>query len=122
MTEVIMKEIFARLDQVAAKLGTSTEHLWGVLVKQGIVEAAMALVYIVVALAFLLTFKNLYYNWDIESHNDNEMKKGFLIVPIGFIAAIMLIVALGHISNIGYFINPEMYALEFVKNALTPGK
>lgn len=57
MNEQLQKEIFSRLDAIAAKLGVGTEHIWGILVKQAKLEGVSNLcVFVVVAIVAICLF------------------------------------------------------------------
>ena len=112
------------IEQLAQKLGTTAEYLWGVLINQASISAITDLLYIVlVAVGGILLFKahkflskedghgnSFYYNWDFT--------RGIMIA-LTFIWSILFIAAFFSIVNIinGFF-NPEYWALNKILNLI----
>lgn len=97
------------LEQLAAKLGTSVELVWSVLVKQGVNEAWMSVCYV----AFTLFFIVLILPFSVSAmFNKDEDKRiiGCAASCLGVV--ICFIVIAGNIENliIG-FMNPEYFAI-----------
>lgn len=120
-----MKEITPLLEKLAAKLGTTAEHLWGVLVKQAHVEGVVGLVFITVATVAVLCwgffiFPKLYKKYKAiqkEYGRYSDDGEGYLIaMVIGSVAlGVLFLVSLGEVNNVvTCFYNPEYWALKRV--------
>lgn len=128
-----MNEQTAKLiEQLAAKLGTTSEYLWGVLINQAAVSATISLFYVLLTVALGVILLRLHkkfstqkpakdrsYEYTISAY---EKSDGIIGVPmvIGLIIwVIFLMVSLLSIPDIfnGYF-NPEFWALDYIMNKL----
>jgi hypothetical protein len=52
MTPELQKELLSRLDALAAKLGTTSDHLWAILIRQAKIVAIEDALWILMAIAF----------------------------------------------------------------------
>lgn len=122
-----MNENTAKLiESLAQKLGTTSEYLWGVLLKQAYVAATVTLIQTILTIAFGVVLYKLHKKFSKKRSTNNSsysnslyykheealvipMIIGALIWTIFFIAAFL---CFGDIIN-GYF-NPEYWALEQV--------
>ncbi len=116
------------LKQLAQKLGTTTEYLWRVLLKQAPVSATTTLLQILLILLFgwglWKVHKHLMKKKGEEKYSENiyeEWGMGAIFPMIlgALIFSIMLVISLFSISDIinGYF-NPEYWALKELLNTL----
>lgn len=110
-----MNEQTAKLIQdLAAKLGTTAEHLWGVLVRQAPLSAAIDLIQLVViwVIAFGL-LKRAAVAWKKSETEDNEVEVGAysLFAGLAVVAGIAVFLACPHGIVSGFF-NPEYWALK----------
>ena len=125
MTEA-MKELTPLLEKLAAKLGTTAEHLWGVLIKQAHIEGITAvcliglLIVLTISWGFFIAPK-LVRKWSFLKEkrrtpyaDDGEMYLvGTVVGSIAFsIAWIVTICSLSTILSCFY--NPEYWALQKV--------
>lgn len=108
-----MNEQTAKLiEQLASKLGTTAEHLWGVLVRQAPISATVgilcdALLIIAVYLGWKKLLKVNFDNWD------NDMGKGMLFGGLAIATAICLCAAFGSLqTEVAGFLNPEYWAIK----------
>ncbi len=116
-----MDKITELLTQLAAKLGTTTEYLWGVLVKQAPIEATVDIIQIIcVLIAGWGIYKlHLYFQKRPEDGNmiyyEYENAAPTIMVIVTVLWAIMICLCIGTISEIvaGFF-NPEYWALQKV--------
>ena len=100
--------------ELAEKLGTTVEHLWGVLVKQAAVEAVISAVWVMLPTALGL----LWIGWVLRSwkHLKNDELEQTAVVGV----TLCVVVVLGIIAacNLGTMItcmaNPEYWALKEV--------
>lgn len=116
----VSEELLTRLDLLAAKLGTTVEHLWEVATTQGFAEGLMALVAFVLsftAFFYLVarTFRNLKLSLAARD-NDDEATHGIDSLLSGILSIISFIVACANYSSIVYLINPEGYALKLLSH------
>lgn len=116
------------LEQLAQKLGTTTEYLWRVLLKQAPISATTTLIQIFLILLFAWGLwkihKRLMKKKDDGKYSENlyeEWEIGAMVPMIlgALIFSIMLVISLFSISDVinGYF-NPEYWALKEVLNSL----
>lgn len=102
------------LEQLAAKLGTTTEYLWGILLKQAPISATVQLVQtILIILAAVWLFKRHKKNLKSDYYDSDELETVVPMVLGALVLLILLIAALLCIETIfyGYF-NPEYWALD----------
>ena len=119
-----MKEqIVTLIEQLAQKLGTTTEYLWNVLIAQANVQIYIfitvfvsTIIGIIVAV-YLLKYTQKY--WDKEDAPMTAwLALGFGTV-VGFIALIGIVFTIANISDVITAIrNPEYWALKEVLNVL----
>lgn len=109
------------VEQLAQKLGTTTEYLWAVLLKQAPINATVNLVQI----GLIVLFGWMLYRWHIKlGLNDDEYADGSglnsLWMTIGLVVFIILsFCSFFSIENVinGYF-DPEYWALKKVLSIL----
>lgn len=100
------------IEKLALKLGTTAEHLWGVLVRQAPISGAIGL-----ACDAALLFA-LYVMWkkllavDFDKW-DSEFGKGSMFGGLAIATVICLACAFGNLpTEIAGFLNPEYWALK----------
>lgn len=111
------EQITKLLEQLAAKLGTTAEHLWGVLIRQARIEAVTDSLFVILT----LVGGYWYYRW-IKSYikrnpyEDAEIA-GLIILGIPMVVStIISFICLFLIPS--ELFNPEYWALKEVLNAL----
>lgn len=106
-----------RMDLLAAKLGVTVEHLWGVLIRQAYVEAVRDVFVLgVFVVAEVLIYRYL----------RGRIMRDFFDTPLDLLAVIaafvvgigLLIMAIEAPSSIAALANPEYFALQYVRDAL----
>lgn len=122
-----MNETTKLIEQIAAKLGTTSEYLWGVLVKQAPIQSTITLFQIVLVCVFgcilFQTHKWLSQEKDYGGFNESGYERfhGSEVV-MGFALVILVVLSLvsffciGDVFN-GYF-NPEYWALQQILNSI----
>ena len=114
------------VEQLAQKLGTTTDYLWSVLLKQAPISALVDLIYFVLVCIggyFLLkTHKN--FSKEVGGHSSkyycNDALAPIMIVVV-CIWAILFIIAFFSIGDvINGFVNPEYWALNKILSSLKP--
>lgn len=108
------EKILEALQTLAAKLGVTAEHLWGVLIKQAPIDgtidfiACVSLVYFNVAFLRLVVRKTL--------SDDPDWKEGDAIAAWGAVVVLVIISSIivwrNAVMIIAAFFNPEYWALK----------
>lgn len=114
------------LKELAAKLGTTAEHLWSVLIRQAYISFATDLVlYFVLALAMWLSFKKLFPFLSNRIHEDPDGDFAYWIAA-GMTATLLVLCILLAIFNITDTVtkiaNPEYWALMRILDAIGGAK
>ena len=112
------------IEQLAQKLGTTSEYLWTVLLKQAPISAAIdALYFILVIIGGIIIYRVHKY---LGKETDDKysiyyVKEGFVAIPMIFAAMIWAICFIACFFSIGNiingFFNPEYWALKEVLGA-----
>jgi hypothetical protein len=122
-----MSETTKLIEQIANKLGTTTEYLWGVLVKQAPIQSTITLFQIALVCVFgHILFKihkrlmqEKKYGWVMESGYE-QFSTAIPLMSIAFIIFLFFgISAFFCIADVfnGYF-NPEYWALQQILNLI----
>ena len=118
MQTEITKEIFTRLDALAAKLGVTAQHLWGVLVRQAGVERTFSIVGMAVGALILVLAVVLFVKATKSLHQEEEVGLvwlwgGILLSAVGLV---------DFFTNLYWLLtcttNPEYWALKQVLEVL----
>jgi len=115
-----MEELTGLLEGLAEKLGTTTEYLWGVMINQAPIDAAIGIGLIV--LCMLLYIPIIWYvkwvskNWKNKIYDeDSEIAHMFLSIIFGILIIIFTTFNIRNIDNIFTALyNPEYWALNKV--------
>ena len=127
MNEEVQKKAMEMLETLAGKLGTTIEHLWGVLLKQAAVEGVdSVLISAMSAVVIVFFVVALYYVWrEIPSLVESDASKrdsddyGYIYLLRGasgaawfLLTAIPLDITLSRVKiALTCFINPEYWAI-----------
>ncbi len=107
-------EILKRVDALAAKLGVTVDHLWGVLIRQARIEWIEWIVWSI--LWFVLAAVTGVLIRVIYKREDGD---GDLFITSAIFAAGFVVAGLFCLSNtLGLFLNPEYWALKQVTSIL----
>lgn len=107
--------------ELADKLGTTTEHLWGVLVKQAPLSATVEIMYALAACALLATCVKM-VSWAgkrIIEGEDEERDVMAMVwgITIGIFSIILVATAVANAATtLSGFLNPEYWALKQLLN------
>ena len=121
-----MNENTARLlEQLAAKIGTTSQHLWGVLIKQAPIDATTTLFQILLIIVGVVVCFNKHkkYISKVEIYEVNYYEKSettaIIMAVFGVVLLVLCIVAFFNVPYIidGYF-NPEYWALREIMKAI----
>lgn len=111
-----MNELTELLAELAIELGTTTEYLWSILLKQAPIEAATGIVLFALSLIAIVAFYR-YARW-ISSHaallekSDRLQMHVMIVILIGLLLGVWLAARLDSIPNIvSAIFNPEYWAL-----------
>ena len=110
-----MEQLTNMLNELATKLGTTTEYLWGILIKQAQLAAITNLIISIILFlmaATALKFCVIFFK-KIEIDSDYEVPFGLSLI-IGTMLIVVALVTL-HASIVA-FINPEYWALQKILN------
>lgn len=114
------------IEEMAHKLGTTTEYLWGILIKQATVQAYMGLFFILLIAIFNYVLYKVHKRlMEIKDYGDYK-KSGYSYygdnakIPMGIALVIHCLLIIGALCSIetvinGFF-NPEYWALDKVLN------
>jgi hypothetical protein len=107
-------ETLSALTSLALKLGTTTEHLWGVLVSQAPISSTVGTVLL------LLWFAACVYAVKRSAAvNQNDDMKIPAVMGAGVFALLFFITFVSSVSNIAAgFFNPEYWALHEVLSSI----
>lgn len=105
-------EILKRLDALAAKLGTTAQHLWAVLVREARIEAyeyvAWATLWLVLGAVAAYRFRCCFKSDDL----------GGPAIFCAIVATLFFLIACGCLAGLpGMLLNPEYWALQQVLKA-----
>lgn len=120
-----MENLTELLEKLAEKLGTTTEYLWGVLIKQAPISAASDLLYFILVVFGGIVLYKVHRKLAKEEDDGDSIYYDLeeaAIVPMVFASivwAILFIVCFFSIDNIitGFF-NPEYWALDEVMSLI----
>ena len=121
MNEGLTKEVLARLDALAAKLGTTADQLWTILVKQAGVELVICgLGAAISGTFFVLGTLSIRRGVKMPEGRDGLSDGALAYVVIGSISTIVglfaLLIALSAIPTLA--MNPEYWALQQILKVL----
>src|SRR5690606_1291511 len=108
------KETAKLLEQLASKLGTTTEYLWGILLKQAFISACIGVFYLTVALIGAYGIYRWWKHLDVKVIKWDDPKDywaPFYIVLAMWCVFFAFAFTGLHDSFYGFF-NPEYWALE----------
>lgn len=111
------------IEQLAQKLGTTTEYLWSILLKQAFINSSIMLFqFLLIAIFGIVLFKihrhlSIRKDWDSDGYNETGYRhygdfSELIMFLIFVVFLIFVIIAFCSIDNLlnGFF-NPEYWAL-----------
>lgn len=118
----LTNEVLKRIDALAAKLGTTGEYLWTVLVRQARVEAIQNIVTVILS-AIVIAVSIAVLKWGIRREVENDWwgEPGNITAIIASVTlAIVCTVIIIQLSNAipTLLMNPEYWALKQVLEAM----
>ena len=120
MKEDLTKELLARLDTLAAKLGVAVESIFALYVKQAPLEAVNTLLLLVLT---LLLFASMLYSaakaTNAVSNSPTEGTFVGIAVTMGIGCLVAIIVSIYNMTNLmAQLFNPEYWALQQILSQL----
>ena len=116
------EEILKRIDALAAKLGTTGEHIWGVLIRQTQVEivSSIILAIVLVAHAIVLFKLAVWLYGKAEGQSSYNYEGWYVLMALsGCVSVILALVAIGTLAGLPTLVlNPEYWALQQVLGAV----
>jgi ABC-type multidrug transport system permease subunit len=121
------------LEQLANKLGTTSEYLWGVLIKQAPIDATVQLLQTLVLVIFGWLLWKAHKKLSAKPKDQNSYDSSYYdrydtlaVIPMviaTLVWALLIIICFICFGSIisGYF-NPEYWALKEILNAMSCGK
>lgn len=110
------------IESLAAKLGTTTEYLWSVLLHQARVDGITTLCYLVLSVVSGIALFHYNKKWSNDDNDVSYYHNEYLIAPMVIIGVVWFILALymvmsGVPTMITAFLNPEYWALDKILDA-----
>jgi len=115
-------ETIKLIEQLAQKLGTTSEYLWLVLLKQAPISATISLIQIILTIVAGIALFKMNKHFSDDDNKLSYYNADFLPLPMAIATVLWAIFAIagffyiGDIFN-GYF-NPEFWALDYIFNSL----
>lgn len=110
-------QIATLITELAQKLGTTTEYVWGFMVKNAMLEGISSGIAALMLLTFAIFEFHCYHKLYIESLKEEKKMKdesNIFIGAVSFIAGILMILT----WSIPCLLNPEYYAFQDVLKML----
>lgn len=112
------------IEQLAEKMGTTSQYLWSILIKQAPVDATITLIQILISIAFAFVFYKIHNRLsksDKDGYNrydENEFTVVIMVLSLVCVAILLIasFCCIGDVVN-GYF-NPEYWALDKVLHSI----
>jgi hypothetical protein len=111
------------VEHLAQRLGTTSEYLWGVLIKQSEVQAWISLssilAFCLFAFCLFLYSKWFYKNYQEIYDNDHEMPHTMALISLSCIAFLWFVASVFDVHSIITVLNnPEYWALKQILEAI----
>lgn len=111
------KETVDLIKQLADKLGTTAEHLWGVLVKQAPISAGIYLAISLIVIFIIICIWYCFFNRFKIANKNNEYIDLEERAMLFFLSCIPTVIAVSFLSytienTLAGFFNPEYWALK----------
>lgn len=118
LEERMNEQILQRIDALAAKLGTTAQYLWGVLIRQARIEVIENIICIAVFVAFGYAMFRVCAKYAHAWEDCDNFPEAMASVFSGIAVVIcMIVVAVAFCSIWTPLLNPEFWALKQVLGA-----
>lgn len=106
------------IEQLAQKLGTTTEYLWSILLKQAPISAMIDLIYLIIATIMGIVLWKLHKYFAKEDEYEDRAEVKLTMVVLTFVWIMFFTICFFSIGDIinGFF-NPEYWALKEILRA-----
>lgn len=113
-------DITILLNQLADKLGTTTELMWEILLKQVYIELIEMISFVILTIILSFVMYKLHKKFTREDTycEDDSAETGMLVGLIATIICVLLSIVILFMLP-GYIINPEYQALEYIFKSLS---
>ena len=116
-----MKEIMPLLERLADQLGTSSEHLWRILLKQAPISATIDLVlYVFVILACVVWWKMTKFVHKQIDKSWDEINYMWIAIGWVILVALLIVIFICINNTITGFLHPEYWALDKILDTIKP--
>lgn len=106
------QETAALLRELAEKLGTTTEHLWGVLIAQARIEGWVDVGWLALLICVTVPFAKFCMQWLSKERQYNEEARGIILFVAGALLTVTWFATLARVPlMLAAFFNPEYWAL-----------
>lgn len=113
------------IDALASKLAVPTSHLWGVLVRQAPINAAIQVGYLaLMAIVSWQSYRFVRAHWRKETDDrgygtdDGDFRRMFFSVALVVLGVFLIVQSAGAIEALGYLANPEYFALHQILSSV----
>lgn len=111
-------QITILLQKLSEKLGTTSEYLWGVLIKQAYIDATIStVIFLIACLGCFLIFK-LHKKFSREEKYDEDFLPPAMVIGSFIWGLITIITFCTFVSDLSGFFNPEYKALRQILSSL----
>lgn len=117
-----MNNITPLLEQLATKLGTTTEYLWAAMLRQAPIEGVVWIVQIVLTVigVFLIHKFTLFTRKKIRDGDWDEIAMALPVAGWAFILILCVVIFFSISEIMACFFNPEYWALDHILSKLKP--
>jgi hypothetical protein len=121
------KETIKLIEVLANKLGTTSEYLWSILLRQAPIDAALNLLQMAIVVALWFVFLKIHKSllvekgngmWSESTYKSNEGAETFMVVSFITLAAASILCLFNMHSTINGFFNPEYWAIQEILSQL----
>lgn len=120
------------MEQLAQKLGTTSEYLWSILLRQAPIDATLTLCYLIFTLLFGIALYTVHRRLMEEKKEGGYTETRYskyeesAIIPMVIATVCLLLMCVGAIfvfpNMINGYFNPEYWALQQILDAMKPSK
>lgn len=122
------KETIEMLKALAEKLGTTSEYLWAVLIKQAYINAFLGILFLIAVIiidCILISLHKRFSKKDSDNYRDYYDTHEGLGIIMSFAGIAFLILSVGAFFIIPYevataLLNPEYWALDQILDTIKP--
>ena len=113
------------IEQLANKMGTTSEYLWGILVKQAPIDSTITLVQVIMVYIFGYILYKLHLKFSIKegeyklsSYDKSDSLSGVMWIGFGMFVILAFTSFLCITGIVNGYLNPEYWALDRVLDTI----